>query len=98
MIIQWTRSNWHKERFRVRTLNIIITSNFFEWLFNEHEVIGTKKAFVLEHSTQLSTFWKKNYIEFWLFFLLTAFLSYLLPKNLGVYNGENEDIDSGSYN
>ena len=48
MIIQWTRNNWHKESFRVRTNDTII--NFLE----------------------------KDYIKFWLFFLLIAFPGRLL--------------------
>ena len=48
MIIQWTRNNWHKESFRVRTTTTIIS------------------------------FLENNYIEFWRFFLLIAFLVGLL--------------------
>ena len=59
-------SNW---RYKLVTFWMII-----QWT----QVIDTKKACVLEQPTQLSSFWKKNCIEFWLFFLLIAFPGRLL--------------------
>ena len=51
MIIQWTRNNWHKESFRVRTTNTII--NFLEKNYVEVWFFSYLKHFLADYYTLL---------------------------------------------